>query len=281
MTLAEMRSLLATHGIRLTRSLGQNFLHDQNQVRRIVELAGLQPGGQVLEIGPGLGPLTEALLAAGARVVAIEKDARVGQILESRLGHESRLQILIQDALHWLKDDSRDLSDWQVVSNLPYSVGSTLLVDLAELSRPPESLTVTLQAEVVDRIRAQPGSAEYGILTLLLARVYEAGRHFQISPTCFFPVPDVTSGCIRLERRSHPLVAGHGVEAYHQLVKTGFSQRRKRFLKLLRKDWPEGLLGEVWKDLELHPDVRAEALSPETFASLSDRLGTKRSAKTQ
>lgn len=272
MTLGEMRSLLAENGLRLTRSLGQNFLHDPNQLRRIVALAQLQPGDQVLEIGPGLGPLTEHLLLSGARVLAIEKDARLIPLLRQRLGTHPHLQILHDDALDWIARTEPDASAWVVVANLPYSVGSPILVELTQLPYPPKSITVTLQAEVVDRLRSQPGSSAFGILTLLVARNYLPGQSFRIPAPCFFPAPDVTSACLRLDRRPEPLVPAELAVPYVRLVKRAFSQRRKQLHKILRGEWPEDRLAEAWSRLGLRPDVRPEALSPATFADLTRHL---------
>lgn len=278
MTLTEIRALLAAENLRLTRSLGQNVLHDGNQLRRITTLAAVGPGDRVLEIGPGLGPLTEHLLEAGARVLAVEKDARLVPILRRRLGHRPEFEVLQADALDWLQDRSsevgggRDWSDWNVVSNLPYSVGSPILVELASVPHPPRAVTVTLQSEVVDRIRAIPGSANFGVLTLLLARVFAIRPGFRIPASCFFPAPEVESACVRLECRPEPLVGGTPAEVYVRLVKTAFSQRRKQLRKVLRAAWPEERLAVGWAELNLAADVRPEVLTPEQFAALARRL---------
>lgn len=273
MTLREMRELLATEELRLTRSLGQNFLHDGNQLRRIVALAAPTPGEPVLEVGPGLGPLTEHLLAAGAHVLAVEKDARLLPLLRRRLGDRPGFELVHADALDWLSESRRDWTGWLVVSNLPYSVGSPILVELAQAPLPPRALVVTLQAEVVDRIRARPGSKEYGVLTLLLARTYAPGPAFRIPATCFFPAPDVESACIRLERRPQPLAEGEAATTYTQLVKLAFSQRRKQLRKVLRSRWPDTALSQAWTGLSLAEDIRPEMLGPAQFADLARRLG--------
>jgi 16S rRNA (adenine1518-N6/adenine1519-N6)-dimethyltransferase len=272
MTLSEMRQLLDAENLRLTRSLGQNFLHDGNQLRRIVALAGIQPGDAALEIGPGLGPLTESLLLAGARVLAIEKDHRLIPILQRRLGAQPALELIHADALDWLAQSPRDWSLWKLVANLPYSVGSPILVDLAQAPQPPQSLTATLQAEVVDRIRATPGTPQYGLLTVLLAETYQPGPSFRIPASCFFPAPDVASACIRLDRRPQPLVAPDRAPAFRALVKRAFSQRRKQLRTVLRGHLPDEQLASAWQRMGFAPDVRAETLSPETFARLLDAL---------
>ncbi len=279
MTLSEMRNLLAAEDLRLTRSLGQNFLHDGNQIRRILALAEVGPDDSILEIGPGLGPLTEALLGAGARVLAIEKDARLIPILQRRLGAHSGLELVHADALEWLAESPRDWTSWKLVANLPYSVGSPILVDLAHSAHPPRSLTATLQAEVVDRLRARPGTAEYGLLTVLLSNAYRAGSTFRIPASCFFPAPDVASACVRLDRRESPLVQASDAGDFQRLAKLAFSQRRKQLKTVLRGKFPEEQLAQAWERLGFPPDVRAETLAPEVFAQLSEALYRRLSSR--
>src|SRR5580704_17903431 len=163
MKLNDMREILAARGIQLTKSLGQNFLHDQNQLRRIVEAAQLSDKDKVLEIGPGLGPLTELLLENAGDVLAIEKDARLVEFLRGRF-QNPKLELLQADALEFLKLEERDWTDWKVVSNLPYSVASPILVELACGACAPKKIVVTLQLEVARRIAAKPDTEDYGIL---------------------------------------------------------------------------------------------------------------------
>ena len=162
MTLKEMREILAARDLQLTKSLGQNFLHDGNQLRRIVAAAELAPNDHVLEIGPGLGPLTELLLASGAPARAIEKDERLVRFLRERWADERRLTLLHDDALAYLQRPDADTlfadwPTWKLVANLPYSVASPILVELALHPRGPERMVVTLQLEVARRIAAASG----------------------------------------------------------------------------------------------------------------------------
>jgi 16S rRNA (adenine1518-N6/adenine1519-N6)-dimethyltransferase len=154
--LSEMKQILSERGIHLTKSLGQNFLHDGNQLRRIVDAANLTKDDKVLEIGPGLGPLTELLVERAREVLAIEKDAKLFETLTARI-NSPRLKLLHDDALDYLKRELRDWSDWKVVSNLPYSVASPILVELAQAQHPPESIVATLQLEVAKRLMAAAG----------------------------------------------------------------------------------------------------------------------------
>jgi len=276
MTLTEMRRILAEGDIRLTKSLGQNFLHDQNQLRRMVALAELKAGDQVLEIGPGLGPLTEKLLETGAKVLAVEKDARLADWLRERLGGAARLALVADDGLEWLRRESRDLSSWKVVANLPYSVASPLLVELAGLPARPERMVVTLQLEVARRLMAGPGSRDYGILSLLIQLDYEADAWHKIPASCFFPAPKVDSACLRLRRRLKPLATEAERQIFVELVKRGFSQRRKMLFNLLRQKWPREKLETAFGGLGIAQNARAETLGLEQFLELGRALGQGR-----
>jgi len=267
MTLTDIREILSGRDLKLSKSLGQNFLHDQNQVRRIVAAAEAGPGEKILEIGPGLGPLTEALLERGCEVLAIEKDKRLFEFLQQKFAGASRLQLLHEDALDYLKTH-RSWAGWKLVSNLPYSVGSSILVELARAETPPERMAATLQMEVAARIAAEAGSARYGILGLLLQLRYQCAGWFKIAPSCFFPEPDVESACVTLIRRPVPLLPPEWHRLFERLVKRAFSQRRKMMFKLLKQDWPEARLAEAFRQLALSPQIRAEAVSLEQFVRL-------------
>src|SRR5688572_28882468 len=180
MKLSEIRQLLSDRGIQLTKSLGQNFLHDANQLAKIVALAELSPGDHVLEVGPGLGPLTEMILASGAHLLAIEKDRRLVEFLRERFTGHANLELLQDDALAYLKHTTRDWSNWKLVANLPYSVASPILVELALAPYPPERLVATLQLEVVQRIVSGADEEHYGLLSLYLQLRYEPVEWFKI-----------------------------------------------------------------------------------------------------
>jgi 16S rRNA (adenine1518-N6/adenine1519-N6)-dimethyltransferase len=289
--LTEMRDILAVRGIQLTKSLGQNFLHDANQLRRIVAAAELSRRDRVLEIGPGLGPLTELLLANGGEVLAIEKDARLVAFLRERWGADlpigpsskpadhnfepnrsSAFQLLHDDALDYLKRNPRDWNDWKLVANLPYSVASPILVELAQSSRRPERMVATLQLEVAQRLMAGAGDEDYGVLTLLVQLDYEPREWFKIPAGCFFPAPDVDSACVVLIRRTTPLLPESQRTMFVKIVKRAFSQRRKMMLKLLREDWPAEKLEAAFTAVGISPQERAEKLSLEQFVGLTEKL---------
>jgi len=287
MKASEIRKWLDQNGVRLTRSLGQHFLHDPHQLDRIVALAELQSDDRVLEIGPGLGPLTERLLAAvpQGRVRAFEKDARLAALLCQRLGDCPRLQVERADALRVLQWEPEDWTGWRMVSNLPYSVASPILVELAQTAQPPKRLVVTLQEEVADRVRAGPGSRDYGVLSLLVQLRYEPGARFPIARECFLPVPKVNSACIRLEGRREPLLATESeAGTFERLVRRAFSQRRKMIPKLLRQDWPAAALEEALAAVGIDRQARAEHVSLDQYVALTRwlvRAGLERRTATR
>jgi len=272
MNLSEMRQILAERGIQLTRSLGQNFLHDGNQLRRIVEAAELTAEDRVLEIGPGLGPLTEHLLHRAGHVTAIEKDQRLARFLAGRFPETTRLVLIADDALAYLRREPGNWSDWKLVANLPYSVASPLLVDLAQSQNGPKRMVVTLQHEVAQRLTAAPGTAAYGVLTLLVQLHYEPRGFFKLPASCFFPAPDVDSACVTLQRRGCPLLGGRQAGTFVRIVKRGFSQRRKMMFKLLKTDWTEDRLGCAFAEAGLTSGQRAETASLEQFVKLTRSL---------
>lgn len=274
MTLSEIRRILDGQGLQLTKSLGQNFLHDQNILRKIAALGELRAGDNLLEIGPGLGPLTELLLASGAEVFAIEKDKRLCTFLSGKFANQPRFKLLCADALRYLKETPRAWSGWKLISNLPYSVASPILVELAFLEHYPERLVATLQLEVAQRIAARAGDEAYGQLSLFLQVRYRPAEMFKVPAGCFFPAPDVDSACLALHRRETPLLDHQQLKAFQQLVKRSFAERRKMMFKLLKGHWPETLLRDAFETAKIPPQARAEAVSLEQFVVLANRLSS-------
>jgi len=272
MNLSEIRGILLDEDIRLTRSLGQTFLHDETQIRRIVSLAGLSGRERVLEIGPGLGPLTGALLQVAGHVTAIEKDRRLVKLLGERFGHLEHFTLLHDDALRHVRRASHDWSNWKLVANLPYSIASPLLVDLAAAEDRPQSLVVTLQLEVARRLLARAGDRDCGLLTLLVGLHYAPGEWFVIPRGCFFPKPNVDSACVALHRRGESLLSPELDPVFKKVVKRGFSERRKMLMKLLKHDWSAEVLAAVFEELGLDQRVRAEKVSLEQFVQLTKRV---------
>ena len=269
MKLTDMRALLNQRDIQLTKSLGQNFLHDTHQLQRIVDAGEVTKLDKVLEIGPGLGPLTELLLERAGEVLAIEMDARLVVVLRERF---PQLNLLHADALAYIRREPRDWRDWKLVANLPYSVASPILVELALAPQRPKQMTVTLQLEVAQRLMAAADDADYGVLTLLVQLDYEPRGWFKIPADCFFPTPNVDSACVNLVRREKPLLPDALRPVFVRIVKRAFSQRRKMMLKLLKAEWPAEKLAQAFAELNISPMERAEKLSLEQFVALTTLL---------
>ncbi|MCL5098183.1 MAG: 16S rRNA (adenine(1518)-N(6)/adenine(1519)-N(6))-dimethyltransferase RsmA [Candidatus Omnitrophica bacterium] len=272
MTLSEIKRILAEGGIQPAKSLGQHFLHDANQVRRILEAAELDSKDRVLEIGPGLGALTEGLAARAGRVLAIEKDDRLFAWLEDHFAGAKNLSLRHGDALEVLQHEPIDWTGWKLVSNLPYSVTSSILLQLSASSNCPRRMVIALQLEVVQRLLAAPGDFDYGVLTLLIQLRYRVNRVFRITARCFFPEPKVDSAVLVLERREEALLSERLAVVFARIVRRSFSQRRKIMLKLLKEDWPGEQLIGAFDRLGLPYQVRAEAVSLDQFVSLTRML---------
>lgn len=262
--------ILESRQIRLSRSLGQNFLHDKNVLGKIAGAAELTETDPVLEIGPGLGSLTEPLSRMAGRVLAVEKDRRLYEYLLERYSGNPKVELCHGDALELLKSGGLVPGpDWKTVSNLPYSVGSPILVELTGSPAGPKTIVATLQLEVAQRAQARPLDPAYGILSVLTQLDYLACSFFKISRHCFFPEPDVDSACLVLERRQSARLDPAQADLFRRVVKRAFGQRRKMMLKNLKADFPEPWLRAAWRELGLEEDARAEEVSPEEFAALA------------
>ena len=272
MKLSEIRNILREEDIQLTKSLGQNFLHDHHQLRKIVALAQVEAGDKILEIGPGLGPLTDPLLQAAAQVTAIEKDHRLIDLLKQRFGNRDNFSLKHGDALRLIRKSEQDWTQYKLVANLPYSIASPLMVDLAWAKNRPRAMIVTLQLEVARRLMAKSGTKQYGVLTLLIGLHYSTGESFEIPRGSFFPEPNVDSCCIQLLRRESPMLTSTEADIFKRIIKRGFSERRKKLMKLLKHDWPSEAVIAAFESLGLDEQVRGEKVSLEQFVEMTKLL---------
>ncbi len=272
-----LRARLAELGFRPSRRLGQNFLQDDNLARALVRDAGVEAGAFVLEVGPGLGRLTAPLLEAGARVLAVEVDGRLLELLRETLGEAEGLELLHADVLagkHELEPEvARRLPEagsWHLVANLPYVISAPLLAVLASLPNPPETMSVLVQREVADRIRAEPGSADWGPLSIRLQVAYHPRPGREVDPGLFWPRPKVKSAVVHLERR--PDAPGRAeLGSLSELVGGLFHRRRQGIGRVLGdlagdREGARALLGESG----IPPSVRAETLAIETLQRLAE-----------
>ena len=188
--------------------------------------------------------------------------------------HTPRFELRHDDAWEFIKCGKRDWTDWKLVANLPYSVASPILVELAQSPPRPKRMTVTLQLEVAMRMMAQADDDDYGVLTLLIQLDYEPRDWFKIPASCFFPSPDVDSACVTLVRREKPWLPEEQRGAFVKIVKRAFSQRRKMMLKLLKTEWSLEKLQQAFAELNISPQERAEKLSLEQFVELTKLIAT-------
>ena len=270
---SKFTALLTEHGIRPKKRFGQHFLADPNTARRVATLADVQPGDAVLEIGPGLGSLTLALLDRGARVVAVEVDAKLARVLESVLDQagveRDSIELRVADAMSvdWSATLDGD-SEWSCVSNLPYNVAVPVVVRLLEEAPAVTRIVVMVQCEVGERLAAGPGDPEYGAVSVKVAYYAEASLLGTVPPTVFVPRPNVESSLVGLRRRSAPPVSVPSVGELFTLVRSGFSQRRKMLRSALRP-----VLGTHATDVlvaaGIAPTARAESLGLEQWAALA------------
>ncbi len=277
-TLPPLREVIETHGLAARKSLGQNFLLDLNLTGKIARQAGDLSGCDVLEIGPGPGGLTRALLAEGARkVVAIETDPRcLPALAEINEAADGRLEVLSGDALK-LDPLPHLQGPIKVVANLPYNVGTELLVRwLTPATWPPfwESLTLMFQREVAERIVAKPGSKAYGRLAVLSQFRAEPRICFELPPQAFSPPPKVTSAVVHIKALPAPRFEANP-KLLSEVVARAFNQRRKMLRASLK-----GLVPNVQTVLEstgIDPQRRAETLDLEEFCQLSEAVRVARS----
>lgn len=268
LTRASVRALLAEHGLRPSRARGQNFLADPNTARRIVRLAGVEPGDRVLEIGAGLGSLTLALAERECRVVALEADRKLQLALEEVTAGQTDVRIVIADALTTDMDALLGAGPWRCVSNLPYNVATPVIVRLLEEAPSIESALVMVQREVGDRLVAAPGTAAYGAVSVRVAYHAHAKIVGMVPRTVFVPAPKVDSALVELVRRDAPAVEVPSRERLFELVRTGFAHRRK----MLRRTLPAAL-GErtlsVLREASIDPRARPESLGLAEWAALA------------
>ena len=269
--LAPLRDVLAKHGLRADKKLGQHFLLDLNLTAKIVRAAGDVTSGTTIEIGPGPGGLTRSLLAAGASVIAVERDARCIAILDDlSAAYPGKFRVIWGDAL---RTDVHTLgvTPRRVIANLPYNIGTELLIGWLAHAAHFESLTLMFQAEVGDRLVAPPGSKTYGRLSVLVQWLCDVEPLFRIGPQAFTPPPQVDSVVVHLRPLPAPRYPARQGNV-ERVTAAAFGQRRKMLrqsLKMLAKDtgFMDGTL--LCAAVDINPELRAENLTVEQFCALA------------
>jgi 16S rRNA (adenine1518-N6/adenine1519-N6)-dimethyltransferase len=255
------------------KRFGQNFLRDQQVLDRIVNAAGLQEGDRILEIGPGAGALTNRLLATGLPVLAIEIDRDLGAALQDRA--DKNLAVVVGDALRM--DWAELLSDppYKMIANLPYNISSQILFRVLEHRRLFQHLVLMFQKEVGERLIAQSGSREYGILSVLMQTWFRIDRIVKVPPRAFSPPPKVDSVVLGLDPLTEPRAELHDEDLFRRLVRGAFAQRRKTLRNsLLGVGWQAEQVDRAFAAADIDPRRRGETLTPEEFAGLANVFAT-------
>jgi 16S rRNA (adenine1518-N6/adenine1519-N6)-dimethyltransferase len=246
---------------------------DGGTAARIARLAAGAPGDRVLEIGPGTGALTAALVRLGVEVTAVDVDPAMVEILRSR-GDLAGAEIVQADALAFDYAAWAGERDWHAAGNLPYNVGTPLLTRLAALQRPPARIVAMIQKDVADRLLAKPGTAQYGSLTVAIGLTMRAERALKVPPSAFYPRPAVDSTVVVLHRLAELAAPVRDRARFEQVVRGAFAYRRKTLANSLSLalGLPRATVAAAIDSLSLEPDVRGEVLDLRTFAALTEAL---------
>ncbi|UXH42893.1 16S rRNA (adenine(1518)-N(6)/adenine(1519)-N(6))-dimethyltransferase RsmA [Rossellomorea vietnamensis] len=276
------KEILSKYGFSFKKSLGQNFLIDPNILRNITEYAGLSEKTAAIEIGPGIGALTEHLARTSGKVVAFEIDQRLIPILDDTLSPYDNVKIINEDILEAdveaiINREFEGFDDIMVVANLPYYVTTPIILKLLMERLPIRGICVMLQKEVGDRISAQPGTKAYGSLSIAIQYYTEAEMVMTVPKTVFMPQPNVDSAVIRLTKREKPPVDVISEDFLFTVTRSSFAQRRKTILNNLTSQLPQGkekkeLILEALSQAGVEPTRRGETLTIQEFGRLSDEL---------
>lgn len=271
------KKLLAEYGLRPKKRFGQNFLIDRNVLNRIIESADITQGSKVLEIGPGLGVLTQCLLESGARVVCVEADLRLRPVLEKVLAGYEYVEIIIRDFLEidlptFLRD--RADSKWIAIGNLPYYITSPIITKLLDSRTMFSHILLMVQREVAERLKSTSGSEEYGALTVLVQFYCDILSVMRVSRNVFYPVPEVDSELVKLIVRERPRVEVSDESLFFRIVRAAFGKRRKTLENALGSSpdlgWDKEKARRILERAGIDPGRRGETLSIEEFARIAN-----------
>ncbi|AQP53540.1 16S rRNA (adenine(1518)-N(6)/adenine(1519)-N(6))-dimethyltransferase [Vagococcus penaei] len=282
-TPSRTKQILEAHGFSFKKSLGQNFLTEPNILRNIAAAADLTAADNVIEVGPGIGALTEHLARSAGKVLAFEIDQRLIPVLEETMAPYDNVTVINQDVLEAdVTTTARQvfgesMSDVKVVANLPYYITTPIMMHLLLSDLPVSTMVVMMQKEVADRMTAKPNTKAYGSLSIAVQYYMQAQVAFIVPKTAFIPQPNVDSAIIKLTRRTTPVVEVVDEKFFFQLTRSAFAQRRKTLWNNLTshfgktdetKEWLQLSLDET----EIDPKRRGETLSIEEFGRLANAL---------
>lgn len=276
------KAVLERHGFTFKKSFGQNFLTDTNILQKIVDTAEIDKNVNVIEIGPGIGALTEFLAENAAEVMAFEIDERLVPILEDTLRDHDNVKVINEDVLKAdlqtrVKEFENPDLPIKVVANLPYYITTPILMHLIESKIPFAEFVVMMQKEVADRISAEPNTKAYGSLSIAVQYYMTAKVAFVVPRTVFVPAPNVDSAILKMTRRKQPLVEVKDEDFFFRVSKASFVHRRKTLWNNLtshfgKSEEVKNKLEQALENAAIKPSIRGEALSISDFARLSDAL---------
>ena len=270
--------IVKQYDFKFRKSFGQNFLIDANTVKKIIDAADIRDDDVVLEIGPGIGTLTQHLAYAAGKVIAVEIDDRLIPVLEETLADYDNIELINEDVLKLDLDEllakHKDEGRIKIIANLPYYVTTPIVMEFLERSELIDSLTVMVQKEVAQRMNADAGTKDYGALTLVVQYFSDTKKITDVSPNCFMPRPDVTSTVMQLKIKKERQQVDDE-KLMFQVIRAAFGQRRKTLLNSL-KNSDIAITKEKWEDI-LHnvgisSKVRGETLELKDFAGLADEV---------
>ena len=273
--------ILKKYEFRFQKKFGQNFLIDTHVLEKIIRAAGITEEDFVLEIGPGIGTMTQYLCESAREVVAVEIDSHLIPVLADTLSAYDNVTVMNEDILKVdickLAQEKNNGRAIKVVANLPYYITTPIIMELFESHVPIESITVMVQKEVAERMRAVPGTKDYGALSLAVAYYAEADIVANVPPNCFMPRPNVGSAVIRLTRHSHPVVEVPDEALLFKVIRASFNQRRKTLQNGLKNfegfSFTKEQILSALEGAGLPENVRGETLSLEQFAEIARQLG--------
>jgi 16S rRNA (adenine1518-N6/adenine1519-N6)-dimethyltransferase len=274
------KDLLEKYSFSFRKKFGQNFLINPLVLDEIIDSANITKEDCIVEIGPGIGSVTQALLESAGKVIAIEIDNHLIPILEEQFGHHEHFKLVHQDVLkvdlNALLAQEAEGKNVKVVANLPYYITTPILMALLENELPIESITVMVQKEVADRLASKPGSKQYGAITVSMNYYCQVSLVTDVPSNCFMPAPNVDSAVIRLDLHKNPPVNVKDTPQLFKIIRAAFSQRRKTLLNTLHANGDLDLSKETIKEIleatGIGANTRGETLSLEDFAMLSDKI---------
>lgn len=275
------KEVINKYSFAFQKKFGQNFLIDSNVLENIVEAAGITKDDFVLEIGPGIGTMTQYLCESARQVLAVEIDKMLIPILEDTLSEYDNVEVINQDVLKVdiksLVEEKNNGRPIKVVANLPYYITTPIIMGLFESKVPIESITIMVQKEVADRMQTGPGSKDYGALSLAVQYYAEAKVMLNVSATCFMPRPNVDSAVVKLTRHQESPVEVKDESLMFKIIRASFNQRRKTLVNGLKNsselDFSKEEITEAIKSIGKEENIRGEKLTLEEFAKLSNALG--------